>query len=159
MKENQLLGGVLTSTSPGDNHLPEQGLTDEVTREVPAEMEPLNLEVQELKVQLRERFSEIAAVSTMLRQQTRDAKRDGAKAAWLRDVCIELANAPGWWALLPRSSRLRLQEQRLKRRDLFDADDYMARYPDVRASGMGALRHYLLHGINESRVMKTKTYS
>ena len=33
----------------------------------------------------------------------------------------------------------------------FNKNNYLNKYPDVKTSGMGAIKHYLIHGINENR--------
>jgi hypothetical protein len=34
---------------------------------------------------------------------------------------------------------------------LFDAESYLAHYPDVQQAGMDPLRHYIWHGMGEGR--------
>jgi hypothetical protein len=59
---------------------------------------------------------------------------------------------------LPRPAKLsrvhwalRREEERKRRRGLFDPDFYLERYPDVRAAGLDPLRHYVEHGATEGR--------
>ncbi len=46
---------------------------------------------------------------------------------------------------------LRREEERKRRRGLFDGDFYLEKYPDVRAAGLDPLRHYVEHGAAEER--------
>jgi hypothetical protein len=50
-----------------------------------------------------------------------------------------------WLALLRRPRRLR-EARAIARSRLFDEAYYLARYPDVEASGMSPLAHFVLHG-------------
>jgi hypothetical protein len=60
-----------------------------------------------------------------------------------------VAAAPG---MLEKSKRLAraIPHQRALRR-VFDAEFYLARYPDVKFAGMNPLAHYLIHGAAEDR--------
>jgi len=46
---------------------------------------------------------------------------------------------------------LRREEERKRRRGLFDPDFYLAKYPDVRAAGIDPLQHYVTNGAAEGR--------
>lgn len=52
----------------------------------------------------------------------------------------------------PRKSRKAVADYEVVRKsDLFDADWYLQRYPDVKAAGFDPLHHYMNHGWRESR--------
>ena len=53
-----------------------------------------------------------------------------------------------WWNF---SSNLRASRPGSAYRRLIDSRFYLSRYPDVRAAGVSALRHYVLHGAAEGR--------
>ena len=59
----------------------------------------------------------------------------------------------GSWLLRPTSARRGYisDYRRLRRSDLFDADSYLVRYPDVRRAGQNPLMHYIEHGRREGR--------
>jgi len=103
------------------------------------------------KADVAERFTEIARMTQLLRSSEEAAERGQDDAEWLRQIGAVMASYPRWWALLPRHVRQQKEEARLGRKDLFDADAYRARYPDVDAAGMAPLRHYLLYGMREGR--------
>lgn len=46
---------------------------------------------------------------------------------------------------------LRREEERNRRRGVFDGAFYLEKYPDVRAAGLDPLRHYIEHGAAEGR--------
>ncbi len=46
---------------------------------------------------------------------------------------------------------LRREEERARRRGVFDAEFYLEKYADVRAAGLDPLRHYVEHGATEGR--------
>ncbi len=106
---------------------------------------------QEAEQRLAERFGEIAALTRILQLSQHETKLQNEQSEWLRAINAEVLRRPQWWGLLPkRQQRLRFY-QRLSRLGLFDADVYLGLYPDVAASGMDPLRHYILHGISEER--------
>lgn len=59
------------------------------------------------------------------------------------------------WAALPfavtRERRIARQLEKIHNSGLFDAEWYLARYPDVALAGIDPARHYLLHGGMEGR--------
>lgn len=110
----------------------------------------------------------LLALHRELKQATEDAKRQGEalvafseaeseriKAAeqceWLAQVYQSISQSPWWWALLPRSMRVKRERRRLKQAQIFDSDAYLRTYPDVGAEKMDPLRHYILHGFGEGR--------
>lgn len=96
-------------------------------------------------------FAETKILSNMLQNSQAEADRIARRNEWLQKVNAVVTGYPHWWAFVPKHWRLRWQQGRLLRKGLFDADAYLARYPDVSASGMDPLRHYIIHGINENR--------
>lgn len=62
------------------------------------------------------------------------------------------AQRPFWQALMPPSWRRRRELAALAADGVFNADAYLARYPDVAGAGVDPLDHYLRHGFGEGRV-------
>jgi hypothetical protein len=120
--------------------------------EVDARLHTLRAEQAEAEGRLRERFSELALLTAMMREQEFEAERQKQHAEWLREIGAVLATRPWWWALMPNAWQRLRDSRRFKRRGLFDADAYRAEHPDVSESGMDPLRHYLLHGYAEGRL-------
>jgi len=98
-----------------------------------------------------ERFGELAALAALLRDSEAAEEAAADEAEWLRQVGVVVAGFPRWWSLLPTFWRLRYEQRRLKRYGLFDAEAYLAAYPDVGEAGIPALRHFLSHGMRERR--------
>ncbi|RVU03274.1 hypothetical protein EOE18_16815 [Novosphingobium umbonatum] len=101
--------------------------------------------------QLSERFGEIATLTSLMRTQERKAQQAEQDREWLQLVHRAMDRKPWWWPYMPKEWQRARIAARLARRGLFDADAYIARYPDVAQSGMDPLRHYMLHGIGEGR--------
>ncbi|MDE2303315.1 MAG: hypothetical protein KGK11_12230 [Sphingomonadales bacterium] len=93
----------------------------------------------------------LAELATRLRAQDEDARARAADLAWLGEVTASIAAAPRWWTMLPEAARRRRLHARLARKGLFDADGYLARYPDVAAAGIDPLWHCIRHGLAERR--------
>jgi GT2 family glycosyltransferase len=57
------------------------------------------------------------------------------------------------WLFPPTAAHLRYVKAylHLRHSDRFDADDYLARYPDVSLAGLNPLMHYIEHGRREGR--------
>lgn len=105
-----------------------------------------------LEAQLDEAYGEIATITQLLKASEALTTRSRSQMDWLAQVSgVVLSNARGWRALLPMSVRQRMSFRTLAERRLFDAEAYLRRYPDVRASGDNPLRHYILHGMAEGR--------
>jgi hypothetical protein len=100
---------------------------------------------------LAKRYSELATLTNLLKQEEIQADAARKQVTWLCAVNDILTNQPSWWKVLPPEVARRKLLQRLKIRNVFDAELYLERYPDVRASGMDPLRHYTLHGLAEGR--------
>lgn len=95
--------------------------------------------------------AEARMLSVLLQDSQAEADRSARRSEWLQKVAAVISGYPHWWALVPRRWRLRWEQGRLLRKGLFDAESYLARHPDVSASGMDPLRHYIIHGISENR--------
>ena len=105
-----------------------------------------------LSTKLRERFGETAELSRALLAEEDKAYEAQRKAHWFSAVqTVLLAPRPWWWQLMPANWRRQRELRALKQRDLFDAAAYIRQHPDVAASGQQALRHYMVHGIDEGR--------
>jgi hypothetical protein len=100
---------------------------------------------------LAERYAEIAALTTMLRESEDQARVHAVQAAWMRDLWAAWRRMPAWWGCLPGVLARRWREGRLARRGLFDARAYRAAYADVTARGFDPLGHYIAHGMGEGR--------
>lgn len=133
-----------------------QAKLDQITRrleEREEEMRQLSEDFELLQIRLQERNREVSALSRRVASDDRKAQEVEAEREWLAAVGTALFDAgPWWWWLIGPRLRTELIERRLRRRGLFDADAYLARYPDVRSSGMSAVVHYLRHGRLESRI-------
>ena len=103
---------------------------------------------------LEERFREIATLTRALQEREHKALLQEEINDWLRRVNIEMSRRPPWWSLMPRDWQRRRFDARLAQRGLFDAQSYLELYPDVAASGMSPLRHYIMHGIAEGRARR-----
>lgn len=95
--------------------------------------------------------SDVVRLSSELRDKEEAVGRYSNHASWLQEVNGVVTGYPHWWAFVPKKIREKWQNGRLLRRGLFDADSYLARYPDVLSSGINPLRHYIIHGIGEKR--------
>ena len=101
--------------------------------------------------QLSARFTEIATLTKLLRDASAETDASKAHAQWLRRVNAAAAGFPRWWAFMPLAWRRKHENARYARKGLFDAEKYLKLYPDVAASGMDPLKHYILHGMDENR--------
>ena len=105
------------------------------------------------EARLTERFGELAGLTRELMGQAQQIEAGSARAAWLQNVSAALlAGDAWWWSFMPPRWRRQRQLAQLREKGMFDASDYLARYPDVAGSRMDPLRHYLLHGMREGRV-------
>jgi hypothetical protein len=100
---------------------------------------------------LSERFSEIAKLSSMLLERDEKLKNEMKKAQNFRWLYSALSTSPRWWAVLPSSRQVKLQQKRLRRLGVFDGESYLKMNPDVAAEGVDPLYHYINHGIDENR--------
>lgn len=95
---------------------------------------------------------EIASLSDLVAEtQDRVAELE-QQNIWLRETGrFILDSGSWWWRFMPVAWQRRKRDARLLRRDLFDAEAYSRRYPDVASSGQDPLRHFIHHGIGENR--------
>jgi len=101
--------------------------------------------------EIEERCSEIENLNRALNDHKKKEDIYHVQNDWMQRIQVQLMDPPWWWGFLPRRwQRFRLHE-RLKSEGLFDAQTYLARYPDVATSGMDPLRHYIAHGRAEGR--------
>jgi hypothetical protein len=108
-------------------------------------------DAREIQHRLDERYREIAVLTRLLKQSQHEANREREQRQWLSAITAALLKQPWWWALLPKGRRNTRIHARLAKRGLFDADAYLALQPDVAASGIDPLLHYVIHGMNEGR--------
>lgn len=88
------------------------------------------------------RFDEIALLTDLV------GKRElAAHARAFIEAILDASQLP----LLPAPFRLRRQMSRLRRSGLFDDEWYRRVNPDVAASRMDPMRHFVKHGFNENR--------
>jgi SAM-dependent methyltransferase len=110
-------------------------------------------ELEKERGQVRERFRELAYVTTRLLKEEERSAQQLTTMKWLLDVTrVLLVDEPMWWGLMPRRWRRERQMRRLARRQLFDSKAYAEQYPDVIAAGQDPLRHYIYHGLEENRL-------
>ncbi len=82
-------------------------------------------------------------------------KKD-SQLSWLRRLyeILEIGNY-GWAKFLPRQVKQERVKRALLKSGVFDWDAYLQKYPDVAEVGMDPLRHYVLHGMAEGRVVES----
>lgn len=124
--------------------------------EFAAAIEQSREEKQRLELRLKDRFQEIATLSSMLAEREAQARRSREEADWFHQAGFVLANDSGTakgrlLGLLPAFIQHKRQRRVLKQKGLFDGDAYLAAHPDVAAAGHDPLSHYLRHGIKENR--------
>ncbi len=95
--------------------------------------------------------AEIVKMMTRMQHANQGAKRYAHEAEWLRAVYALMFDRPRWWFLMSDAWRSIKIRRRLRRRGLFDADAYLALYPDVANAGIDPLSHYISHGLAEGR--------
>lgn len=100
--------------------------------------------VKQLSRQLDDRMSEaqIAEEQKLLLRNVSAVLLNGSASRSLKGLIAGFA---------PAGIRIKKQKARLKRSGIFDADAYLAAYPDVAQEGMDPLWHYIIHGIGEGR--------
>jgi hypothetical protein len=98
-----------------------------------------------------ERHRELATLTRLLAAEKHRRGQLAEQADWLRAVSAVVFGCPRWWSLMPQSWQRKKTNLRLQRKGLFDGDAYLMNYPDVAASGMGPLKHYINHGMSEGR--------
>lgn len=101
--------------------------------------------------QLNMRLAEVTTLQTLLQDAASETDATKAQAQWLRRLNIVSSGFPRWWSLMPLGWRRKREYARYVRSGLFNAEAYIQLYPDVAESGMDAVRHYVLHGMDENR--------
>ncbi len=97
-------------------------------------------------------LDEIVLLTNMLVEEQNKSSELIKQNNWLRESGKAILDYhKWWWRFLPLSWQRKKRDQRLLEKGLFDRDAYISSYPDVIASGQDPLRHYLYHGIVESR--------
>jgi len=123
-------------------------------------IERCGLVAQQSETHLKECREEISALSRLVAQEQDTAAELEDRAAWLQAVgCFLLEQEKWWWRFMPFGWQRRMRDRRLLRKNLFDSDSYLARNPDVAASGQDPLRHFVKHGIMENRKLGTGSNS
>jgi len=105
----------------------------------------------DLEQKLAERYAEMVAMTTALKGHEADARQSIAQAEWLREVSVVLLEQPTPLAKMLAGLVDKRKMRLLKKRGLFDTAAYLERYPDVAASGIEPLNHFILHGLAEGR--------
>lgn len=100
---------------------------------------------------LNERFSEVAQVTSLLRQNEVVAKASVETISWLQAVHAVMTSRPMMAGLMPDVWLKKWRYDKLKSKNLFNAEGYLALYGDVASENFDPLRHYILHGISEGR--------
>ena len=109
-------------------------------------------EFAEARWRLDECRTEIASLGDMI-AETQDQLADLERQnEWLREAgSFLLERGKWWWRFMPLAWQRSKRNARLLRRGLFNQETYMGRYPDVGSSGQDPLRHFIRHGVAESR--------
>lgn len=132
---------------------------DQLTRDLEAQRDATGRaegEVEALEGRISDRFREIATLTRLLAEREAAEKSAREDNSWLREAgAILLADGSTrkgrLYRLLPAALNYKRQQKLLRRRGLFDASEYLAANPDVAATGVDPLRHYLKHGFSENR--------
>lgn len=150
-------------------HFSEVATLTEFLRDTTSELEAVraqaNAQVQAaqqaqdmLAAMLQQRDEEVGAIraarddaDNQLTIHLAETDATKAQAQWLRRLNMVSSGFPRWWSLMPLGWRRKRQYARYMRSGLFNADAYIQLYPDVAESGMDAIRHYVLHGMDENR--------
>lgn len=117
-----------------------------------ARLRDITAEKTRLEEDLARRDSEISTVSKLLHSSELAEQRQKNDVDWLVSLNLLFMCRPTWWFILLPQIQRRLVHGRARRRKLFDAKRYAARYPDVVKSGQDPLVHYVRHGMWEGRV-------
>lgn len=141
---------ILSSSVPGNP----SGKNDVVDAQ--KLIERCGLVAQQSEARLKECREEISALSRLVAQEQDAVAELEDRATWLQAVgCFLLEKGKWWWHFMPFGWQRRIRDRRLQRKNLFDSDSYLARNPDVAASGQDPLRHFVKHGIMENRKLDT----
>lgn len=125
----------------------------------------LSTELDLCKKSIDERFTELAAITSMLETSRRQTMKLQEQLAAANEINIDIKNSLSWKATAPiralrnpvsmrkskKNKKIQESIQMIKHSDLFDHQWYLAQNPDVRESGIDPARHYLLFGGFERR--------
>jgi len=121
------------------------------------ELETKNLEISaslsQSKASVANRFEEVATLTALLKESETTVDTFSQQREWLANVVMTYANRPAWWGLMPKNWVRRRLHERLLRKSLFNAEAYLALYPDVAGSEIDPVDHYVLHGMGEGRTL------
>jgi hypothetical protein len=110
------------------------------------------LSVRSRQRDMAELADQLAAAEALYRETLAALVAERAKASWLHRIAGELSRTPkGWRRWLPFWVWRRNLDRRIANAGIFDAADYLFRYPDVRGGRHDATHHYLVHGMPEGR--------
>ncbi len=138
----------------------EKGEKEAILHSSSIEVEKLSGEKSVLEQRLHERFREIGGLTRLIQERDQYIAEIKGQQEWLRRVAALLTrdfSASGKRRILnwlPAYFSHQRQKALLKKRNLFDCSAYASIYPDVATSKIDPLRHYINHGILESRVTK-----
>lgn len=118
---------------------------------VQAELEKTHAAARSAVSQRSQTFNEIAIVTQLLRDSEHDVQNRDEIVQWLSQVYAIMLRRPRWWVFLSRTAQFKRLSKRIEQRGMFDSGAYLAKNPDVAATGVDPLRHYITHGIKESR--------
>jgi hypothetical protein len=132
------------------------GALSDVTR-WEARVAALSSENRELNERLAEAHLELAELAKLqvqidaYEQEAALAEQASEIATRARRIALTMQDQPWWTPLLPGSRSARLERQ-LAQAGVFDAEQYLLRYPDVAEGLLPPLKHYLRHGMDEERI-------
>jgi SAM-dependent methyltransferase len=128
---------------------------EQLSAQLQARLEKAQGQLATMLEELRAREIQTAASAEELEEANRELSSLRGKdedLRWLQQVHEALASSTsGWRDLMPPAWRRRRQLSVLRSLGLFDSDEYLDRYPDVRKAGMDPLSHYIAHGMAEGR--------
>lgn len=118
---------------------------------IETEMEKTHAAARAAVSQRSQTFNEIAIVTQLLRDSEQEVQTRDETVHWLSQVYAIMLRRPRWWVFLSRKAQFKRLSRRVEMRGMFDSESYLAKNPDVAATGADPLRHYITHGIKESR--------
>lgn len=94
-------------------------------------------------------YAELASLANSLLLAEDKLSQSQEALNWFLEVIRVTSGNPWWWKLMAAKWRRQREFRRLALLGLFDAQAYLARYPDVQEAGLDPLHHYMSHGIRE----------
>lgn len=147
-RQEDIIRSAQSQIEEGEHQI--ERLTDLNTR-LEAASKQAEVARKDAEQKLAARFDELSQLTTIVAEENSRATAWQSASEWLSDVRRIEEGFPAWWAIMPSSWRQKWSHRRYRRAGLFDAEAYLALYPDVGAQGMDPLRHYILHGMAEGR--------